>query len=84
MILEHEQDQSELFKSVTETDLLPRVRKYRGKVGNTLRVIEKKYEMGLIPSMKRYLMVLNNSFGTSIDSATCQTYLGIEGIDEVE
>ena len=56
MVLDYEQAQNSLLKSVTETDFMPRVKKYQHHVNKVLSDVSAKYEMKLIPSMKAYLM----------------------------
>ena len=85
MILDYEQAQNSLLKLVTETDFMPRVKKYQHHVNKVLSDVAAKYEMKLIPSMKAYLMVLNNALGNTVDSATAKLHTDTDGlIDEVE
>ena len=86
-ILEYEEGQCELLESVSETDFFPRMKKCKSSVQDKLDGIKWKYNENIIPSLKNYLMALSNSFGNSIDTATCCVDLETDearGIDEVE
>ena len=85
MVLDYEHEQYSLLKSVTQTDFMPRVNKYQYRVNKVLSDVAAKYEMKLIPSVKAYLMVLNNALRNSVDSATAHLHTDMDGlIDEVE